>query len=238
MTSAPPPGDTPPAPPSPSACRRGLIKVSPMLVGTALFGLATGAAVAQAPVQEHVLFAMPLVIYSGAGQLAYAQLVALGAPFLSMLATLVLINLRYLIYATIVGSWPRPRSLLVRIFGPFLISENSFALALDEKLEDRFGVVLGSGLALCVVWVSTCTVGALLSSQLPPLKHAYAIPAIVLAPILVGLIKDRQRLAIAALAFAFGVALAALPYRLGPLFAGVVATILVMASIGLWKRRR
>ncbi len=237
MTSAPPPGHPPPAI-DPSAYRRGLAKVSPLLVGTVLFGLATGAAVAQAPVGEHVLFAMPLVIYSGAGQLAYAQLVALGAPFLSMLATLVLINLRYLIYATIAGSWPRPKSLLVRVFGPFLISENSFALALDEKPEDRFGVVLGSGLALCVVWVSTCTVGALLSSQLPPLKHAYAIPAIVLAPILVGLIKDRQRLAIAVLAFACGVALAALPYRLGPLFAGVAATLLVMASIGLWKRPR
>lgn len=221
-----------------SPYRLGIQKVSPLLVGTVLFGLATGAGTAQAPIADLALFAMPAVVYAGAGQLAYAQLAALGAPFLSMLATLVLINLRYLIYATIVGSWPRPKSLLLRVFGPYLITENSFALALDEKPENRFGVLIGAGLALWVTWVVTCTIGALLSSQLPPLKHAYAIPAIVLAPILVGLVKDRQRLMIAALALVGGVALAALPYRLGPLLAGISATLLVMAMVGLWKRRR
>ncbi len=238
MIFVPPQGDQPPASSPPSAYRRGFIKVSPLLVGTVLFGTATGAAVAQAPIMAEVLFAMPAVIYAGAGQLAYAQLAALGAPFLSMLATLVLINLRYLIYATIVGSWPRPKSALLRVFGPYLITENSFALALDEKPQDRFSVLVGAGLALWVTWLVTCTVGALLSTQLPPLKHAYAIPAIVLAPILVALVKDRQRLAIAALALVFGVALAALPYRLGPLLSGIGATILTMSAIGLWKRWR
>jgi len=238
MTSVPPQDDQPPATCPNSAYRRGLIKVSPLLVGTVLFGAATGAAVAQAPIMAEVLFAMPAVIYAGAGQLAYAQLVALGAPFLSMLATLVLINLRYLIYATIVGSWPRPKSALLRVFGPYLITENSFALALDEKPEDRFGILVGSGLALWVTWMVTCTIGALLSTQLSPLKHPYAIPAIVLAPILVALIKDRQRLIIAGLALAFGVGLAALPYRLGPLLAGIGATLVAMAIMRLWRRQR
>lgn len=238
MTSVPPQGDQPPATSPISAYRRGFIRVSPLLVGTVLFGTATGAAVAQAPIMAEVLFAMPAVIYAGAGQLAYAQLVALGAPFLSMLATLVLINLRYLIYATIVGSWPRPKSVLLRVFGPYLITENSFALALDEKPEDRLGILVGSGLALWVTWMVTCTIGALLSTQLPPLKHPYAIPAIVLAPILVALIKDRQRLMIAGLALAFGVVLAALPYRLGPLLAGIGATLVAMAIMGLWRGRR
>lgn len=237
MTSAPQ-GDPPPVNSSFSVYRRGLLKVSPLLIGTVLFGLATGAAVAQAPVLKHVLFTMPVVIYAGAGQLAYAQLVALGAPFLAMLATLVLINLRYLIYATIVGSWPRPKNRVLRFLAPYLITENSFALALDEKLEDRFAILVGAGAGLWVTWLVTCNFGAVLSSQLPALKHAYAVPAIVLAPILVALMKDRQRLIIAALALVCGVALAALPYRLGPLIAGVGATVLTMVGLQLWRGRR
>lgn len=238
MTSPSAPGNSAPANFSLAACRRGLARVAPLLVGTVLFGLATGAAVAQTPMLSSVLFSMPAVIYAGAGQLAYGQLVALGAPFLSMLATLALINLRYLIYATIVGSWPRPRSRLMQALGPYLITENSFALALDEKPENRFAVLIGAGIGLWVTWMVTCTLGAILSTQLPAMKHAYAVPAIVLAPILVALVKDRQRLLIASLALVFGVALTALPYRLGPLFAGLAATVLAMMAFRLWRRRR
>jgi predicted branched-subunit amino acid permease len=218
--------------------RRGVAKTLPLLIGTTLFGLGTGAATAQAPIPELALFAMPAALYAGVGQLAFAQLYTLGTPFAAIAATLILINLRYIIYAAIASAWPRPKSVLQRLLGPFVVTETSFALALNEPLADRFRFLLGVGAALWSTWVVTCIIGTLLSSQLPPLKHGYAIPAIVLAPILMNLMKGRQKATLAIIAIGFGVALSGVPYRLGPLIAGLIAVIVVMVFERAWQAWR
>jgi len=226
------------APSRASPFRRGIAKTLPLLIGTALFGLGTGAATAQVPIQDLALFAMPFVVYAGVGQLTFAQLYTLGTPFAAIAATLILINLRYLIYAAMASAWPRPKSLLQRLLGPFVVTETSFALALSEPAPDRFRFLLGVGAALWSTWVVTCTIGTVLSNQLPPLKHGYAIPAIVLGPILVNLIKGRQKLVLAALAICLGLALNGVPYRLGPLLAGVAAVAIVMLGERIWRAWR
>lgn len=209
-----------------------------MTMGAMLFGLATGAATASSGLSGAVNYAIPTLFYSGVGQLAYAQLFALGAPFASVLAALVLINLRYLIYATIASSWPRPENRVLRIVTPYFITETSFAMALQEPLGDRVRFLLGAGTTLWITWVVTCAIGSLLADQLPPLKHGYAIPAIVLAPILMALIKGRLRIAVAVVAFALGLALFGLPFRLGPLAAGMAAIAVVLAARAVWQRVR
>jgi predicted branched-subunit amino acid permease len=221
-----------------SPFRRGVARALPLLIGTTLFGLGTGAATAQAPIADVALFAMPAVIYAGVGQLAFAQLYTLGVPLAAIAMTLVLINLRYMIYAAIAGAWPRPRSLLQRLLGPFLVTETSFALALNEPLAERFRFLLGVGAALWSTWVVSCTIGTLLSSQLPPLKHGYAIPAIVLAPILMNLVKSRQKAVLAAIAIGFGLLLSGVPYRLGPLIAGIAGVTLVLLAERIWRGAR
>ncbi|MDF3074723.1 MAG: azlC [Alphaproteobacteria bacterium] len=218
--------------------RRGVRKTLPLLIGTTLFGLGTGAATAQAPIPELALFAMPVAIYAGVGQLAFAQLYTLGTPFPAIAVTLILINLRYIIYSAIASVWPRPKSLLQRLLGPFLVTETSFALGLNEPLADRFRFLLGVGTALWSTWVVTCTIGTLLSSQLPPLKHGYAIPAIVLAPILMNLMKGRQKAMLALVAIGFGLLLSGVPYRLGPLLAGLIAVAGALLFERVWKAWR
>jgi len=207
------------------------------MVGAIMFGLATGAATASAGMSDLVMFSIPAVFYAGVAQLAYAQLFALGAPFISILATLLLINLRYLIYATIASTWEPPRSRILRAILPYFVTESAFAMALQEQPRDRSRFLLGAGCTLWATWVVSCIAGSLLAGQLPPLKHAYAVPAIVLAPILMALIKGRQRIAVAAVAFAVGLALVAMPYRLGPLLAGVGAVAAVMLAGAVWGRR-
>lgn len=226
------------APSRASPFRRGVVKTLPLLIGTALFGLGTGAATAQAPIPDLALFSMPFVLYAGVGQLAFAQLYTLGTPFAAIATTLILINLRYIIYSAMASAWPRPKNLLQRLLGPFLVTETSFALALSERAEDRFRFLLGVGAALWSTWVVTCTIGTVLSSQLPPLKHGYAIPAIVLGPVLVNLIKGRQKLMLAALAICLGLALNGVPYRLGPLIAGVTAVAIAMLGERIWRAWR
>lgn len=207
----------------------GARAAAPTLIGAALFGLGTGAATATAGVSPAVALAMPPVLFTGVAQLAYVQMVAVATPFASIAFAIALTNLRYLIYAAIVATWPRPAHRGLRFVAPYFITETSFALTSTQKPADRIPFMVGAGLVLGSTWTLSCIAGALLCGLLPPLKHAWAVPAIVLAPILVSVLRDRTRLMVAIVACAIGLALWWLPYRLAPLVAGVAATVLVIA---------
>src|SRR3569832_727900 len=117
-------------------------------MGNKLIGLSTGAATAPSGLSLEVLVAMPVIMYAGVGQLAYAQLFALGAPLASMMLTMALVNMRFLVYATIASTWPRPKGARHRLLAPYFITETSFGLALREKPEDRLSFMMGAGLVM------------------------------------------------------------------------------------------
>lgn len=217
------------------AWRRGVRASLPLVPGAVLFGLATGAATVSAGVSQGAAFAMPASFYSGVAQLAYAQLVAVGAPFASVLLSVALTHLRYLIYAAIVSTWPHPRTLTSRAIGAYFVSESSFALALQEPLPTRFRFMIGAGLPLWLAWLTSGVVGTFLAGQLPPLKHAYAVPAIVLAPILAKQVNGRLRLLVTVVAIALGLLLVSVPMRLGPLVAALLAVAIALVAARLWR---
>ncbi len=219
------------------AWRRGARAAFPLLPGAVLFGLATGAATVSAGVSQGAAFAMPAGFYAGVAQLAYAQLVAVGAPFASILLTVALTHLRYLIYAAIVSTWPRSGGRLFRIVAPYFISESAFALALQEPLPTRLRFMVGAGLPLWTTWLVSGVIGTFLAGQLPPLKHAYAVPAIVLAPILAKQVAGRLRVLVAMVAVALGLLLMSVPLRLGPLLAAGLAVTLALIAARLWRLR-
>lgn len=225
-------------PPARAHYLRGMRASAPMLPGTVLFGLATGAAAVSAGMSQGAALVMPAGFYAGVAQLSYAQLVAAGAPFASILLTVAATQLRYLIYATIASTWPQPGGALFRIVAPYFITETSFALALAERPEARIRFVIGAGAPLWAVWSITCVIGTLLAGQLPAVKHAYAVPAIVLMPILARLLMDRARLLTGMAATVLGLALFSLPLRLGPLLAGLLAVAIVLAAQRLMRSRR
>jgi len=219
------------------AWRRGARAALPLVPGAVLFGLATGAATVSAGVSQGAAFAMPAGFYSGVAQLAYAQLAAIAAPFASVLLSVALTHLRYLIYAAIVSTWPRPGGRLSQLAAAYFISESSFALALQEPPATRFRFMVGAGMPLWTAWLVSGVIGTFLAAQLPPLKHAYAVPAIVLAPILARQVSGRLRMLVAAIAVVLGLALVSVPMRLGPLVAAILAVALALSAARLWRLR-
>lgn len=215
---------------------RGIRAGLPMIAGILLFGLSTGAATAPSGLSLGVLLAMPVVMYAGVGQLVYAQLFALGAPLPSMMLSVMLVNMRFLVYSTIASTWPRPKGIRYRLLAPYFVTETSFGLALREKPEERLSFMMGAGLVMWICWLVSCVAGVMLASQLPPLKHGYAVPAIVLSPVIASLLRERKRMATALLACAIGMAIANMPYRLGPLVAGAIAVTAVVA-VAQWRQR-
>jgi predicted branched-subunit amino acid permease len=221
-----------------TAWRRGAHAAMPLVPGAVLFGLATGAATVSAGMVPAAAFAMPAAFYAGVAQLAYVQLAVVGTPFAPILLTVALTHLRYLIYATIVSTWPRPGGFFFRVVAPYLISESAFALALHEPAPSRLRFMVGAGLPLWWAWIGAGIAGTFLAGLLPPLKHAYAVPAIVMAPVLARQVSGRARVAAALGAVVLGLLLSPLPLRLGPLLAALLAVTAVLAAMRLSRRPR
>lgn len=155
-----------------AAVRAGARGSLPLLPGLAPFGLVCGIAGQQAGLSLVEVSLMSALVYAGS-----AQLVALGAwahpaPVLPAILASLVVNLRYALMGPVLGPW------LGRVRGwrlwlsLFLMADQNWALSVAEMNRGRgdAGYLLGSGLAMWVVWVATTAAGHWVAGHvsLPP----------------------------------------------------------------------
>ena len=215
---------------------RGFRATLPVALGVAPFGVAYGAVAAQtmAPWQASL---MSVTVFAGTAQFVAASMLAQGAAHLSILITGVLINTRLLLLSAALVPYlrraPRRQHWLVAQ----LLTDESFAVSIAE-FDARPGdalFVIGSSLAIFVIW-QTCTwLGVLFGARIPQgLGLEYALPA-SLTCLLFLLVRDRLGGVIALLAALFS--LIARPLVSGT-WSTLVATLLAATSGVMWKRWR
>ena len=104
---------------------KGVRDVAPLLIGVIPFGVSSGLyAVEQGFTAFEAMF-MSFVIFAGASQVATVGLMINEAPFWIIVATAILINLRFLIYSASVSPFV-PLVLCVVIINPLVLSHQSF----------------------------------------------------------------------------------------------------------------
>jgi len=215
-----------------SPLREGARRVAPLVLPAAAFGLSFGVLAGAAGMGRLAPVVMSATTFGGSAQFAAASILDEGGAVAAAIATAILLNARYVpigISVAPIFEGPAWRRLLE---GQLVVDE-SWAIA--NQAEGRFdrGVLLGAGLVLYVLWVSTTTIGAIAGDLLGDPERLgldAAFPALFLA-LLVPQVRTRTMLVAA-----FGgaaVALALVP--VAP--AGV--PILAAAAVCLlgWRRR-
>lgn len=222
----------------------GVRDIAPMLLGAAPFGLITGvSAVAAGMAAVDVTF-MSLTVFAGASQLAAIALIGSGAAVWVVLLTVLMINLRHVMYAAALAPQVRDLGLGSRAaIGAVLVDHvyafASLRFAKRERDLDRRDYVLGLGLTMWLVWTGATAVGAFAGAQLPPSWQLdFAVPLMFLA-LLIPSIRDRPGLVAALTGGGLALALAGLPYNLGlvsaalaGIAAGTIADTLLAARRG------
>ncbi len=166
---------------------QGMFDVSPLLLPVIPFGIIFGAISIELGFSPLMTFATSIIIFSGASQIVFFQLLSGGASAIIAITSSSVISTRHLLYGAVVAQYLSKLSLTWKIFLSYLLTDQAFAVSQDffkKNLNDekRHYYLLGSGLTLWIVWQITTIIGILLGSVVPEeLGLTFTIPLTFMA---------------------------------------------------------
>lgn len=218
-----------------SAFLAGVRDVAPAVPANVPLGMLFGATAVQVGFDPASATALSLFGFAAVAQLTAVQLLQGGAALPVVLATIVLVNLRYVIYSATLVPKVEHLSRRWRAVIAYPLFDVNFALA-----EARFGevgreeghrgwYVLGTSAPVVVSFAASTTAGAVAGTVVGAGLHLeFAIPLVFIA-VLVGQVDDASAVAAALVAGAASVVGAGLPVNLGLVVAAVVGTAVGVA---------
>jgi 4-azaleucine resistance transporter AzlC len=214
-----------------TAFRQGVLTVSPIILGVIPFGLIYGVTAKAAGLDAWAGLAMSYLIFAGAAQLAFLDLLVQESPALVVLATALIVNLRMAMYSASLAPHFAPFPTGWKQLGAYLITDQAFAMTLNrygegEPLNDseKLSYYLGSAITMWATWQISCTVGVFLGAALPTdWSLDFAIPLTFMV-LLVPALKDRYTVVAAVAGGTVAAAAQGMPLKLGT-FTGIVVGI-------------
>jgi 4-azaleucine resistance transporter AzlC len=201
------------------------------------FGIVCGAAAVSAGMDALQAAAMSILIFAGSAQIAASQLYANSAPWLVILATGVIINLRFLMYAASLsqhfGRLARRQQALIA----YLLTDQAFAVTsvhASGRSDPRHlhWFYLGFGAATWLCWQTATVAGIVLGNLVPANWSIDFIVPLTFIAMLVPLLTD---LALICAAIAGGLAAV---FLVLPLKLNLIVAALLGISVGLFVERQ
>jgi 4-azaleucine resistance transporter AzlC len=149
--------------------RHGFLLAQPLAPGTALYGLVFGVLASERGLSALEAVLMSALVYSGSGQLAALQGWSSSPLVLPLLATVLVINARYVLYGAAIQPWLVHASRTQALGSLFFLGDGSWALAMKQYHEGYrdAGFIFGSGVAMFIPWVGGTLAGHLLAHSVP-----------------------------------------------------------------------
>lgn len=209
--------------------------MAPWLAGMGLYALVVGVSGATSGVPGPAAWLTGPTIYSGGAQVAAVDLIGSGAAPAVVVASVLAINARLIVYSgAMARNWAgRPR--WWRALAAYLLVDPSFVVGVDgyERHGDRAAGhrhYLGGALLLWVAWLAAIGIGVTLGAQLPAVLRLELIIPLYLVGEVVGKLGDRATRRAAITASVVAAAALAAPMHLGVLLAiigGLLAALTV-----------
>lgn len=219
-----------------AAFSAGVKTISPILVGVIPFGAITGVTVVSAGIAPEPAIGMSILVFAGAAQLATADLMARNAPALVILATALVINLRFMMYSASLA--PHLNHMENRWKWPlaYLLTDQVYAICIMRFSENpdfrhKRWFYLGCGSIIWLTWQVSNALGVFLGLQVPrSWSLDFAIPLTFMALLIPG-IKDLAAL----VAGSISVAGLKWPLNVGIIVAAVCGVVAGLAVDWLGK---
>ena len=212
----------------------GFWAISPILLGLFPFAMITGVTVVGVGIDPMHAIAMSIIIFAGAAQLAVADLIGKDAPFLMVVFTALVINLRMMMYSASIAphfrhlrnSWKWPLG--------YLLTDQAYAVSIlkydrETTFRHKEWFYLGAAASMWLVWQAGTVIGVMLGLKIPSSwSLEFAVPLTFMA-LLFPHIKDVPA---TAAAITSGI-VAVLAYQL-PLNTGLIAAAVVGILVGFF----
>jgi 4-azaleucine resistance transporter AzlC len=202
----------------------------PILIGVIPFGVIFGALARGAGIPALESQAFSVLIFAGSSQFIAAGLVGEGTPAIVVVFTILLVNLRHMLYSATMAPHLAKLRLRWKFVLAWLLTDEAFVVTAARYRRPDEGYphwyFLGTGLTLWGSWQISTFVGISLGSVIPGTSLLdFALPLTFIA-LLIPTLVDRIVLAVALIGGILSVLLSPLPYKLGLMIA-------VLISVGL-----
>ncbi|MFN8432903.1 MAG: AzlC family ABC transporter permease [Anaerolineales bacterium] len=203
----------------------------PILIGVIPFAMITGVGAVSVGLSFWESMGMSIFVYAGASQLVVFQLMSAGTPWVIMVLTAWVVNVRFTMYSATLAPYLQKLSTERKALLAYMLSDQAFGVSMsrfvstDKEMDHRW-YYFGAALIIWVAWQVSTVIGTLLGALVPTsLGFDFAFPLSFMA-LMFGALRDRPTV-VAALTGGFIAVLAkGLPYNTGLVlatFLGIVA---------------
>lgn len=212
----------------------------PLLLGVFPFGMIYGVLAIGAGLLPSAAQAMSSVLFAGSAQFLTAQLAAAGTPWLVMVVTAFIVNLRHALYSASVAPYLRPLSPVWKGVLAYLLTDEAYAVTITRYQRGNtlhaHWYFLGAGLTLWTGWQISTALGIFLGTQVPSSWALdFSLPLTFIA-LVVPALKDRPAALAAVTAGITALAANPLPYKLGIILAALVGIAAGWISEVRWSK--
>ena len=223
--------------PAPAGIRpflAGARAMLPWLAGVVPFGLTIGVTVAESSVDPWAGWATGWLIYAGSAQLLSVELLDQGAAPLVVVATVLAVNARLVVYSGAMAPRWQPTGWRFKATAAYLLIDPSFAVGADgyHRHDGHRGHAhyLGAAITLWVAWQTAIGVGIVAGTAVPDLGLLSLVVPFYLVAELVRVVDGRPAAAGSVVAAVAAILGAPLPFHAGAVVAiaaGVGAAVLL-----------
>lgn len=154
-----------------TAFRSGIMACLPTIPGYWSIGFAAGAIGTLAGFTTLQTALLATFLYAGSAQFLFYSLWAAGAETISVVLSVLLVNLRYLLMSSAMSVYFREQTTLQKVISGLLLTDETFGVAVQQggrESKVSFAWMLGLNVAAWLNWILACIIGAGLASALPP----------------------------------------------------------------------
>lgn len=217
----------------------GIQRELPLLLGVFPFGMIYGLLAVQAGMSAAMAQGMSSIVFAGSAQFLITQLVAGGTPWLVIVLTAFVVNLRHVLYSASIAPYLKPLSTRWKLILGYLLTDEAYGVTIahydahEGSRAWRHFFLLGAGVTLWAGWQVSTACGIFLGAQIPAAWALdFALPLTFIA-LVVPMIKDKPGLLAAAAGGIVSMLAFGLPFKLGILVAAAAGI-----AAGLWSERR
>ena len=166
---------------------RGMLDIAPHMLSVIPFGIICGAIGVDLGFNPYLVYAMSIIIFGGASQIVFLQLLSGGASSLVAVTSVGVINSRHLLYGAVLSEYLEKLSFFKKLLISYVVVDQGFAESnkffKKNKTEQYLHYhLLGTGITMWVCWQIATLAGIILGSFVPEeLGLKFAIPLTFIA---------------------------------------------------------
>ncbi len=215
----------------------GVRDLLPILLGVAPFGLIYGMAAVNANIPPLQAFLMSSIVFSGSAQFAGTQLIANGALASVVIFSILVVNLRHVMYSATIAPHFKNLSIRWKSFLAYFLTDEAFAMTItrfnqNPDMPHKSWYFFGAGLSLWITWQTATAVGVFAGGQIPASWSLDFTIALTFLALSVPSIRDRATAVAAIVGGISAVVFREMPYQLGLVTAALLG---IAAGFGVEK---